>query len=393
MQLNRTTALYLQASIVLFLFASSSAPTPIYGLYRELWGFSPVALTVAFGIYAVAVLVALLIAGRVSDHVGRRPVLLAALVVQAATMLLFAFATGLPMLLAARVVQGLATGAAVAAIGAGMLDLDRARGTVLNGVAPMAGTATGALVGGLFVQFLPAPTLLVYLVFLAIFIAQLVGVALMPETVTRRPGALASLIPHVRLPARIRGPLLRVAPALVAAWALAGFYGALGPGLLRTLTGSPSRLLGGLALAIVAAAGSATVFATRARSERWLVAYGTSAVMLGVGLTLLGVQQRSLALFFLGSALSGSGFGASFQGAIRSVVALAQPDERAGVLSILYIISYLAMGVPAVLGGVLVVHTGDIILATHVYGGAVALLAGLALAATVQPRHVAAAAI
>jgi len=298
----------------------------------------------------------------------------------------FAFASGLPMLIAARVVQGLATGAAVAALGAGMLDLDRARGTLLNGVAPVAGTATGALVGGVFVQFLPAPTQLVYFAFAAIFVVQLIGVAFMPETVTRRTGALASLVPHVRLPARVRGPLLRVAPALVAAWALAGFYGALGPGLLRTLTGSPSRLLGGLALAVVAAAGSATVFATRTRSQRWLVAYGTLAVVLGVGVTLLGVQQRSLALFFVGSALSGSGFGSSFQGAIRTVVALAQPEERAGVLSILYIISYLAMGVPAVLGGILVVRTGDIILATQIYGGAVALLAGLALAATPQPR-------
>src|SRR6185369_6329559 len=110
--------------------------------------------------------------GRVSDHVGRRPVLLVALAAQVATMLLFAFAGGVGELLVARVVQGLSTGAAVGATGAGMLDFDRGRGTIANAVAPITGTATGALGAGLLVQFLPAPTRLVYLVLGGIFAVQ-----------------------------------------------------------------------------------------------------------------------------------------------------------------------------------------------------------------------------
>ena len=214
MRLSKGTAFYLQASIILFFLAGSSAPTPLYAVYQAAWGFSPITITVVFGIYALAVLAALLVVGSLSDYVGRRPVLIVATLMQAVAMAMFATAHGVGALLAARVVQGLSTGAAAGAVGAGMLDLDRANGTIANAVGPMLGTATGGIVSGLMVQYLPAPTQLVYLVLGAIFVAQAIGVALMPETVTRRPGALASLRPHFRLPAQARAPMLLAAPAL-----------------------------------------------------------------------------------------------------------------------------------------------------------------------------------
>src|SRR6266853_5783384 len=138
--LSRAASLYLLASITASYLASSSAPTPLYPIYQAEWGFSTTAISFVFGIYAIAVLGALLLAGRLSDHVGRRPVVLGATAIQAATMFVFAFADGLPDLIAARVIQGLATGAAIAAVGAGMLDMDKARGAVANSVAPAAGT-------------------------------------------------------------------------------------------------------------------------------------------------------------------------------------------------------------------------------------------------------------
>src|SRR6267378_4857710 len=143
--LSRAASLYLLASITVSYLASSSAPTPLYPIYQAEWGFSSLAVSFVFGIYAVAVLGALLVAGRLSDYVGRRPVLIAATAVQAATMFLFAFADGLSTLIAARVIQGLSTGAAIAAVGAGMLDMDKARGTIANSVAPATGTALGGV--------------------------------------------------------------------------------------------------------------------------------------------------------------------------------------------------------------------------------------------------------
>ena len=215
-------AFALLTSILVTLLASSSAPTPLYATYQERWGFSPVTVTVVFGVYAVAVLVSLLVLGGLSDHIGRRPVLTAALIAQAGVMLLFATASGLDVLLLARILQGLATGAAVAAIGAALVDLHPGRGPVANAAGAMGGTASGALVSALLVQLLPAPTRLVYFVLLALFLLQTAGVRVIAETSRRVPGAMRSLRPTLALPGPVRGAIAVAAPSLIAVWALAG---------------------------------------------------------------------------------------------------------------------------------------------------------------------------
>lgn len=377
--LSKSSAFYLLISISLFFLAGSSAPTPLYALYQAAWGFSPITVTVVFGIYAVAVLLALLVVGSLSDFVGRRPVLLVATSLQIAAMLIFASAQGVGALLAARVVQGLSTGAAAAAVGAGMLDLDRERGTIANAVAPMFGTATGGILSGLMLQYLPAPTLLVYLLLAAVFAVQLVGIVLMPESATPRPGALGSLRPRFVLPPRVRPSMWVALPALVAAWSLAGFYLSLGPSLIRRVAGSGSLLLAGFAILVLAGSGAIAVLAARARTPRETIVLGTAALVAGLGITLLATASSSIALFLFGSAVAGAGFGMSFQGAIRSVLPLAAAHERAGVLSILYVVAYLAMGLPAVVAGVLVVHGGGLLATAHEYTIAVMAFASVAL--------------
>lgn len=379
-RLSRSTTFLLLASMAVSFLAGSIAPTPVYALYQEAWGFSPITTTVVFGVYALAVLSSLLIAGSVSDHVGRRPVLLTALVFQGVAMVVFTAAGGVGALLIARVIQGLSTGAALGALGAGMLDLDRAKGTLANAVAPMLGTATGGFASGLMVQFLPAPTHLVYLVMLAVFAAQGVGVLLMNETGSPVPGALASLRPQLRLPASLRSPVLLVAPLLIAAWALAGFYGSLGPALVRALMASKAPLLGGLAILTFAGSGALTVLLLHAQGARRMTILGAGALAVGVGLTLLALVWGSAGTFFLGTALAGAGFGAGFQGAIRSIVPLASAHERAGVLSVLFLISYLAMGLPAVAAGARVVYGRGLANTAWEYGLGVIALSLLALA-------------
>ncbi|MFC1420517.1 MFS transporter [Streptacidiphilus cavernicola] len=386
-RLPPTAAFYLQASIVVAFLAASSAPTPLYAVYQGEWGFSPITTTLVFGIYALAVLAALLTVGSLSDHIGRRPVLLTAIGLQAVAMVVLTTAGGVPELMLARVVQGLSTGAAVGAVGAGMIDLDKAKGTIANAVAPMTGTATGALVSGLLVQYLPAPTHLVYLVILGVFLLQGVGVALMRETSSPKPGALASLRPRLGVPRAARGPLLVAVPVLVAVWALAGLYGSVVPAVLRTVLRSNSLLLGGLALFALAISGAVTVLLLRDGAPRRVMLFGTVALIVGVGVTLLSVDHDSALGFFAGTVVAGAGFGGGFQGAIRTVVPLAAPHERSGLLSTLYVVSYLAMGLPAVIGGFLVVHGGGLLPTTREYGVAVMVLAALALLGLAVPRR------
>jgi predicted MFS family arabinose efflux permease len=389
MHLSKSLAFSLLASLVVSFLAGSAAPTPLYAVYQAAWGFTPITVTVVFGIYALAVLGALLVLGGLSDYIGRRPVLLVTVLLQAVAMLIFATAASVSALILARVIQGISAGAAVGALGAGMLDIDRQKGTIANAVGPMTGTATGGIVSGVLVQYFPAPLHLVYFMFIAIFLMQAIGIAFMPESVTRKPGALAALRPQFRLPPALRVPMMLAAPTLLATWALAGLYGSLGPTLVRQLAGGGSLLLGGLALFVLAGSGALTVLYLRAHGAQSMMRFGTMALVAGVALTLVAITGNSLAGFFVGTAIAGMGFGAGFQGAIRSVVPLAQAHERAGVLSVLYVVAYLAMGVPAVLGGIGVVHGGGLLSTAREYGFAVMALAAVALLGTLTRRETA----
>ena len=371
----RKTTFYLLASITVSFLAGSSAPTPLYALYQAKWGFSPITVTFIYAVYAIAVLLALLFAGRLSDHLGRRPVLMAATAAQVATMVLFATASGVGALVLARIIQGLATGAAVGAVGAGMIDLNRERGATISAVAPAVGSATGGMLAGLLVQYLPGPTYLVYAVLGVVYVLQGIGAALMADTIAPAPGALASLKPQIRLPARTRGPLLVALPVLVATWALGGFYACLGPMVVREMLGVESAFLGGVALFTLSASGGLAVLVLQHREPRALMTFGAAMLAAGVGIAVLALPHHSIAVFLAGTAIAGVGFGTGFQGAVRSVVSFAAPHERAGVLSIVFIVAYLSMGVPALAAGALVARHGNIIGIAGQFGMVVMALA------------------
>jgi MFS family permease len=386
-RLSGRPALFLLASLIVSLLAASSAPTPLYATYQVSWHFTPTTTTVVFGVYALAVLASLLVFGRLSDHTGRRPVLLAALSVQVISLAVFTAADGVPGLLAARIIQGLSTGAALGAIGAGMLDIDRPRGTLANAVSPGMGSGLGAILSGLAVRYLPAPTHLIYLALLGVIVAQAFGVALMRETVTRSGGALASLRPEIKLPRTMRAHMLTAAPVLIVVWALAALYGALGPALVQALTGSDDVVLGGLSLTVLAAFGVAAILTLRNASARVVMLTGIAALVVGVAITLLALTTRSAAVFFAGTAVSGVGFGSGFQGAIRTVLPRVAAHERAGVLSLLFVISYLGLGVPAVAAGFLATHGVGLIGAARYYGAVLIVLAVFALLSLVRAER------
>jgi MFS family permease len=373
-------SLALLASIVISFLAASSAPTPLYATYAAQWHFSPITTTVVFGIYAIAVLLSLLVVGRLSDHVGRRPVLLAALALQIVAAIVLTTAGGVGTLLLGRVLQGIATGGAIGALGAAMLDVDRRRGTLANATAPGVGTGVGALLSGWLVQYAPAPTHLVYLVLVGVFVVQGVAVTRMPETVSRKPGARAALRPELAVPPGVRGPVLAAAPILFAVWALAGFYGSLGPALARHLSGSSSTVVAGLGLFLLAVTGSLAALALDRTPPRRVMVLGIVVLAASTMATLVAISSGSTLGFFASTLVAGLGFGAGFQGGIRTVVLRAAPHERSGVLSVLYIICYLGMAVPSVVAGVLVVHGGGLIDTARSYTVFIFVLAAAALA-------------
>ncbi len=367
-------------------FAASSAPTPLYRLYQTSWGFSPMLLTSIFSAYALALLVSLLSAGALSDYAGRRPVISLALLLELLAMATFLCAVGPGWLIAARILQGAATGLAAASIGAALLDLHHERGALTNSIAPMVGMALGALGASALLRFAPAPLHMVYALLLVAFIAETGLTWCTPETGTRRPGAFASLRPNIVIPPQARAALLAVTPINVAIWMLGGFYLSLMPSLIAQVTHSSSVWLGGLAVAALTLSGAVAIMAARGRPAFFALMAGGVMLALGVLAILLGVHSGLAPILLAGSVLAGVGFGAGFLGALRTVMTLAAPTERAGLMAAFYIECYLANSLPAIAAGYLVRRTGLLATAT-IYGVAIIVLTLLAITLALVNRR------
>jgi MFS family permease len=382
---SQKTSLWFLAFTLLSFLAASTAPTPLYHLYQEHLQFSAATLTVIFGVYAISLLVALLTVGSLSDFLGRKPVIFAAVLLNMLAMLLFINADSVSWLIAARVLQGFATGMATAVLSAALLDTDRQQGPLVNSVAPLLGMAMGAMGCGLLAEFAPLPLQLTYWVLLALFVMQALYVWRLPESVSRQPGALASLRPTLHVPTQARRALWRVLPIDIAVWALGGFYASLAPSLVRTATGSTSNLIGGATVAALTVTGALMIYTLRNRPADKVLQLGASLLPVGVALILIAVHSASLSLFFVGTLVAGCGFGAGFLGALRSVVPLALPHERAGLMSAFYVLSYLAFCLPSLLAGNLT-RTFGLVATTDGYGAVLIILSVGALITFMRQR-------
>ena len=331
-------------------------------------------LTLIFGVYALSLLAALLTVGSLSDYLGRKPVIFVALILDMLAMVLFINEDSVAWLIAARTLQGFATGMATAVLGAALLDTDRQQGPLVNSVAPLLGMACGAMGSSLLVEFAPLPTQLIYWTLLALMLLQAVYVWRLPESVSRIPGALASLRPTLHVPPQARRALWLSLPVDVAVWAMGGFYLSLAPSLVRAATGSTSNLIGGGLVAVLTLSGALMIFTLRNRPADKVLRLGAGLLAIGVTLILTAVHSASLPLFFIATLIAGSGFGAGFLGALRSVVPLALPHERAGLMSAFYVLSYLAFCLPSLLAGNLIRSFG-LIATTDGYGAILILLA------------------
>ena len=374
------SAAFPMLALVLFaFFAAASAPSPLFVVFQQQWGFSPALLTVAFAIYAIALLISLLVAGSLSDHIGRRPVVFVALLLQGAAMLMFLMARGIGGLLAARIVQGVATGMASGALSAAVVEAapeSRKRlGAMISSVSPLAGLAVGALLTGMAVKLASHPVPLVFGLLSAICAGGAIATFFIPETAIRRPGALASLVPRMSVPVQARAEFMRGLPVMVAVWSLGGLYLSLVPSMLQQVFDIHNGLVNGLAIATMFGVGAVSPSLLRRFAPPLAGALGMTSIAAGVLLIGLSLVTHAVALFFIGSAVAGVGFGTAFSAQVQQLAPLARPHERAELFAAMYVASYLAFSVPAMSAGLLIAPFG--LLATALgYLAFLALVAG-----------------
>jgi MFS family permease len=388
-RLGRRASFVLLVCANVLMMATASAPSPIYPLYQERWGFSVTMLTVIFAVYVAGLLGALLTVGSLSDHLGRRPVLVAALLVAAASTAIFWTADGVGSLLIARVVQGLATGTATSVLAAGLVDFapeERPHlGPTMTAVGTSVGLAIGTGVVGLLVQLTTHPDAYVFPFLTLAFVGLAVVVLAIPEPHTRRAGGLASLRPRVRVPREARPEFLAAVPAIVAGWSVTGLFLALTPSLVTTVLHVRFGAAGGLIVAVLFLANSASgVWAVR-HAPRVVTSLGAGCLILGSAGLAAALVLTSVIVFVIGSVIAGVGVGLTFNGTFRVISAATSAKARSEVFSAAYVVSYTALSVPSLAAGLLAGWWG-LETTAYLYIAFVAVLSVIAAVHVGRPR-------
>lgn len=339
---------------------AASAPSPLYPVYQRLWGFSAFVLTVVFAVYVFALLGALLTVGSLSDRVGRRPVASGALVLLALGMVLFAIAGGTGGLVVARIVQGLAVGAATGTTTAMIMDSapNSRFGSVVSSAVPSLGIVIGAVLAGALVEFAPLPRQLVFWILAVVYLMLAALVWLIPEGARPKPAARESLRrslrPSAGLPPAVRPVFFALVPSMAATWALAGLYLSLGSSVLGNVLKVHSHFVVGIVLGVFFATGAVGTVVSSVSSvspTRWREWLGYGTLALGVLITIAAMLLTTLPLYVAGSAVAGLGFGAAFRFAVHAFGEAAPDSQRGEVFATMYIVSYLAFSVPALAAG------------------------------------------
>jgi MFS family permease len=373
-------AFWLLAGVFCLLFVATAAPAPLYSVYQAEWHFSVTTLTAVFAVYALVLLLTLLMFGSVSDYFGRRRTIVAGLAAYGMACGVFLAAGDVAALLIARALQGVAVGLATSALGAALVELQPEG----SGLAPPVTAAAGPLglaIGGFgasaLVQYGPARTQFVWWLLLGAGVAGTVAVLAVPES-RERSRTRPSFRPRIRVPREARRAFAVALPCLIGIWALSGFYLSLGPSLAAQLLRSQNLLWGGLVIALLFAVGVPVTLTVRNSSPSKVMLGGCVALFAGAGITFVAIATGTSAVLLAGSAVAGLGWGPAWMGAYGTIVVLARPDQRAGLIAAIFTVGYLAFSIPALIAGVATSHYG-LHKTALVYAPVVAVLAAAAV--------------
>jgi MFS family permease len=352
-------AFWLAAAAFLLNMGMSAVPTPLYPLYQQRDGISNLTVTIVFAVYAVGVVASLFLAGHVSDWHGRRRVFIPALLVNAASGVIFILDPSLPALLVARLISGISVGLTTATATSYLLELharhrpgaSTRRADVVATAANLGGIGFGPLVAGLLAQYLPMPLRLSYVVFAAALVLLAVALALAPETVEVPRPRPRYRPQRVAVPAATRTVFFAATVAGFAAFAVFGVNSLMPGFLIRTLHDSSHATAGAVACSPFAAAALAQIVQAQTASLK-LLRRALPVTVLGLGLFAGAMWASNLPMFVTGAVIVGAGAGMVFKGALVVTVSQAPPSARAEVLAGYFLGAYVGLSIPIVALGV-----------------------------------------
>lgn len=378
---GRRGGLIATACALAVVMLGTTLPTPLYGLYRERFGFSELIITVIFATYAAGVIAALLLFGRLSDQIGRRRVLLPGLALAALSAAAFLLAHGLALLLVGRILSGLSAGIFTGTATATLVDFAtperRGRATLVATIANMGGLGAGPLLAGLLSQWAGWRFGLAFCVDLALIAVASIGVWAMPEPV--EPRRHPQLRPQaLTVPREMRTTFIDAALAGVAGYAVLGLFTAAAPAFLGQDLGVTSRAVVGLVVFTLFAGSMVGQVMLERVPQSVAMPAGCVALIAGMGVVALGLALSAMAPLVAGSVIAGLGHGLSFRAGLSAVNADAPAAQRGQVASSFFVVMYVAISIPVIGEGVLAQAIG-LRAAALVFAAAVAAVAAVAL--------------
>src|SRR4051794_22435499 len=355
----RTTAFGVVGAAWFAMMAGSNVATPLYAIYGREFGFSKAVLTLVFATYALVLAPSLLIFGQLSDRLGRRRVMAAGFATASAGLLLFAVASSLVWLFAARAVQGLAVGMISGAAAAALVELDPApqedRAALFAALAQAGGSAAGPLIAGLLAEWAPARLVLPFVVFIGFGIAATVAALAIPEPGRVLGGRISIVRPSV--PPEIRVLFARVSVTGAAVWAVAAFFLSVVPSYAAELLDTSNLALQGAVSALMLATSCvAQLLARRSSAHARMQAAGLVLLALGLLALVLAFPTRSLLVLLAAGLLAGTGHGLGFLGGQAQLNLAAPPDHRGAVNAAFYTLIYLGVATAVISTGLLTLH-------------------------------------
>ena len=381
--------------LLAFVFATTMAgttlPTPLYVIWAAQYHFSPLMVSIIYATYAVAVMASLLLAGRSSDQVGRKPVLFTALCVSALSAAIFIVAPDVAALFVARVLSGLSAGLMTGTATAGLTELFQGsasrRASLVAVTMNVGGLGLGPLIAGLFSQYLPDPTTTVFEAYFGLLAIAAVFLFFIPETVSPRQ-RLVLRFTGLGIPERGRGEFFAAAVAGFAGFSLLGLFSSVVPGFMGNVLHETSHAIQGAVVFGSFFLAALTQVAVFKFDSRRVVLAGLGLFLIALALIVVALGEAALGLFLAGTSLSGVAVGAVFLGALTTVNRLAPAEQRAHVVSTFFVACYLGLIIPVVGVGVLTEFIG-IFWAVFTLAIVLAVMCAFSFARTTATRELA----
>lgn len=325
------------------IYAASSCPIPLYALYQNLFDITKSNLSISAVFYFLGTVIALLMFGRLSDYLGRRLTIILTILLSIFGCFSFYIINNVLIFFLGRFIQGISCGMASSCVAAYLVDTspeNSSLGSILTNSATMIGLAIGVFVSGFFVELNESMASHIFIILIFVLIVCAILIYLGRESVEKKSGAIKSLKPQILVPNNVKRFLIPSSCIFIGTLAIGGFYQAFSSSMAVEQFGISNKILAATIFACLMAPqiiGSSLIDKFNVKKAQNIGMLGTVLSMVIITISL---KFSFVFIFLIFSIIAAICIGLCFTASLNNLVSRVLTQERAGLLSSVYLISY-----------------------------------------------------